>query len=459
MQAPRATDTIFALATPPGIAAIAVLRISGPASAAALTALAPGPLPAPRRATRRRLRDPRDGAAFDDALILWFPAPRSFTGEDMAEVHLHGSRASCAIAVAALAGLPEVRLAQPGEFARRAFDGGRLDLTQVEALADLIDAETAAQARQAMRQLDSGLGRACEGWRSRILAASARAEAEIDFPDEDLPADLTAHLAPELDALADALARCLADGAAGERLRDGFSVAVIGPPNAGKSSLINALVGREAAIVAAVAGTTRDVLEIHLACEGWPVTLADTAGLRALDSGDELGQAAVEREGMRRARARAGAADLRLVVLPADTAGAALKDPAVAPLIDADALLIWNRVDLVPAAALPPHPAGGESLALSALTGAGLAALPAALARRAAAALGGGREAALITRARHRAALVEAEAALRRAASATAPEFRAEELRLAAAAIGRITGRAGVEDMLDALFAQFCIGK
>jgi tRNA modification GTPase len=458
---PEHRDTIFALATAPGVSAVAVLRVSGPRARAAMRALSRrADDPAPRVATRRTLRAPADGAAFDDALVLWFPAPRSFTGEDVAEFHLHGGRATCRAALSALAAMDGLRLARPGEFARRAFDNDRLDLSQVEALADLVEAETAGQARQAMRQLESGLGTRCEDWRRRLLEARAHAEAEIDFPEEDLPAGLAAALAPRLVALEAEIAACLDDGRRGERLRDGFSVAVLGPPNAGKSSIINYLSGAEAAIVAAVPGTTRDVLEVDLDLGGWPVTLADTAGLRALGGSVDPGQAEVEREGMRRARRRADTADLRLVVLPADAAAAALSDPECAPLLDRSAILAWNRVDLVPGAQLPPHPAGGEALAISALTGAGLDRLAAAIEARAAAALGGqAREPAIITRARHREALEAARRGIARAREAGAPELLAEELRAAGEALGRITGRSGVEDMLDVLFSSFCIGK
>jgi len=423
---PEHRDTIFALATAPGVSAVAMLRVSGPRARAAMRALSRrDDDPAPRVATRRTLRAPGDGAAFDDALVLWFPAPRSFTGEDIVEFHLHGGRATCRAALSALAAMEGLRLARPGEFARRAFDHGRLDLSQVEALADLIEAETEGQARQAMRQLESGLGARCEDWRRRLLEARAHAEAEIDFPEEDLPVGLSAALGPRLRALEAEIAACLDDGRRGERLRDGFSVAVLGPPNAGKSSIINYLVRRDAAIVATVPGTTRDVLEVELDLGGWPVTLADTAGLRSLDAAIDQSQAEIEREGMRRARARAGTADLRLVVLPADGAAAAL-----------------------------------EALAVSALTGVGMDRLAAAIEARAAAALGGqAREPALVTRARHREALEVARAAISRARASLAPELRAEELRVAGEALGRITGRSGVEDMLDLLFSSFCIGK
>ena len=464
MDSARADDTIFALATPAGVSAVAVLRLSGSGAGEAIRALTRRALPPPRRAVRRALFEPDAPAPFDDALVLWFPGPASFTGEDMAELQIHGSRAACRLVLAALGRRPGFRLARAGEFARRAFDRGKLALDQVEALADLIAAETESQARQAMRQLGRGLGARCEAWRLRILGARARAEAEIDFPDEDLPGGLIAQLAPELRALGAELDACLADGGRGERLRDGLAVAVLGPPNAGKSSLVNRLAGYEAAIVAAVAGTTRDVIDVHLDLGGWPVTLSDTAGLRALAAAvpDAGGQDAIEREGMRRALHRADGADLRLLVLPADdlvTATDALAGP-LAALADGASILLWNKIDRAPGFVPPPHPKGGDSLAVSVARGDGLAETTRLLEARAAALLQSrGGEPALITRARHREALTAARDALVDAERAAAPELIAEELRRAGDAIGRITGRTGVEDMLDLLFAQFCIGK
>jgi tRNA modification GTPase len=456
------TDTIFALATPAGVSAIAVLRISGPAAGAAIAAMTRRPRPVPRRAPRRRLFEPGADAPFDDALVLWFPGPGSFTGEDVGELHIHGSRAACRVAVAALGRMPGLRLARAGEFARRAFEAGRLDLDQVEALGDLIAAETESQARQAMRQLSRGLGLRCEDWRRRILEARALAEAEIDFPDEGLPDGLIARLGPVIATLVAEFDACLADGRRGERLRDGLSIAVLGPPNSGKSSLVNMLAGFEAAIVAAVAGTTRDVVEVHLDLGGWPVVLADTAGLRALADDPSDGQAGIEREGMRRALQRAEAADLRLILLPADdprTAADALAGP-LAPFLDIGSLVVWNKIDRVPGFEPPPVPGTAPGLAISVATRTGADRLTERLEALAAELLGTrGGEAALITRARHREALLAARDALSATRDAPGPEFVAEELRRAADAVGRITGRTGVEDMLDLLFSRFCIGK
>ncbi|HEX9463044.1 MAG TPA: tRNA uridine-5-carboxymethylaminomethyl(34) synthesis GTPase MnmE [Alphaproteobacteria bacterium] len=451
-----ATDrpTIFAPSTAAGRAAVAVLRISGPRAGAALTALTGRKLPPPRLAARARLFDPATGQPLDDGLVLWFPAPRSFTGEDVAELHLHGGRAVLAGVMAALSRQPGLRVAEAGEFTRRAFDAGKLDLAEVEGLSDLIAAETEAQRRQALRQLAGELGRLTEAWRERLLRALAHAEAEIDFPDEDLPGGLIAALRPALGDLAGEIRRHLDDERRGERLRDGVSIAIIGPPNAGKSSLLNRLARREAAIVSAIAGTTRDVIEVQLDLGGYPVIVADTAGLRDLH-GRHSPQDELEREGMRRALARAEAADLKILVLDATALSV---DAAVGELADANTLVVANKID---AAAGPPITlAGHVTHALSAKTGRGLETFLDVLQHEVAARLAMADTAApVITRARHREALADCVAALDRALAGTAPELIAEDLRLAARALGRITGRVGVEDVLDVIFREFCIGK
>lgn len=448
-----ARPTIFAPATAAGRAGVAVVRISGPQAGAALERLTGKPLPPPRRATRARLRAPRDGQVLDDGLVLWFPGPASFTGEDVAELQVHGGRAVLTAILEALGSLPGLRLAEPGEFTRRAFDHGKLDLTAAEGLADLVDAETEAQRRQALRQLEGALAALYEGWREGLLRVLAHAEAEIDFPDEGLPEGLAAAIGPEIQALAGEIDRHLDDARRGERLRDGFAIAILGPPNAGKSSLLNWLAGRDAAIVAATAGTTRDVIEVRLDLAGFPVLVADTAGLRDLAAPE--GADAVEQEGIRRALARAEAADLKLVVLDA-TAGPEVA-PEIAALIDAEAVVVVNKTDLAPAPAglaiggTHPYP-------ISVRAGTGLDPLLAELGKRVAAGLDPGAAPAL-TRARHRAALQECRESLDRALAAGLPELAAEDLRLAARALGRITGRVGVEEILDRLFAEFCIGK
>ncbi len=432
-----AADTIFARATGAGRAAVAVLRVSGPAAAAALTSLAGTP-PAPRRASLRRLHDAA-GEPLDQALVLWFPGPASYTGEDSAELHLHGGPAVLAAVAEALVAAG-ARPAEPGEFTRRAFLNGRLDLTEAEGVADLIEAETEAQRRQALRQASGALSRLVAGWSARLARLLARQEAFIEFEDDDLPAGLDDAVATEAAALGAEMAAHLAEAPRGERLRDGLMVAIIGAPNAGKSSLLNALVGREAAIVSARAGTTRDVVEARLTLAGVPVTLADTAGLR--DATDEI-----EAEGVRRARRRAEEADLVLAIFAADQP----PDAVTLAAMPAGAVVVVNKADLAPAG-LP------GALAVSALTGQGLEALRARLEAEAAALAGLGEQASL-TRPRHVAAVRDALRWLAELSGAPVPELRAEALRAALRALGRLTGQVGVEAVLDLVFSEFCIGK
>jgi tRNA modification GTPase len=438
----KQADTIFALASGAGRGAIAVMRLSG-AGAGAVVARLAGALPPPRLASLRRLRAPADGHTLDRALVLWFPGPASYTGEDCAELHLHGGRAVVAAVAAALAELG-ARPAEPGEFTRRAFLNQRLDLTAAEGIADLIAAETEAQRRQALRQADGALARLLEAWTGRLTRLLAHQEAAIEFADDDLPSDLGDRARAGAAALRAEIAAHLADGGQGERMREGVVVAILGAPNAGKSSLLNALAGREAAIVSARAGTTRDVVEVRLDLAGVPVTLADTAGLR--EAADEI-----EQEGIRRARRRAEEADLVVAVFAADTA----PDDATLAWVRPGALVLANKADLV---AAPATIGGAGALAVSALTGQGLAALRARLAE-AAVRLAGAGDAALLTRPRHRAALHEAAAWLAEAEAAPLPELVSEALRAALRAVGRLTGRVGVEDILDVVFGEFCIGK
>jgi tRNA modification GTPase len=416
------------------------VRISGPEAGQALIALIGG-LPQPRRARHAPLRDPSSGATIDDGIALWFPAPRSVTGEDVAELQVHGSRAVVDALIDALGRLG-LRLAEPGEFTRRAFFNRKLDLVQAEAIADLTAAETEAQRRQALRQLDGELGMIYRSWSARLLRMLAHLEAAIDFPDEDLPPAIEAQVATETAALVTEIAAHLADGRRGERLRDGIAIAIVGPPNAGKSSLLNALSQREAAITSPIAGTTRDVIEVAIDLAGFPVVLADTAGLR--ESAD-----IVEQEGLRRAVARAETAEMRLFVFdarrPEDAVGASAWPGR-------DTLLVANKIDLANDPALPPG-----ALAVSALTGLGLGDLVATLAGRVAADYD--TAAPLLTRARHRASLEDTREALGRSLAASDPELRAEDLRIAWRSLGRITGSVDVEDLLDVIFADFCIGK
>jgi tRNA modification GTPase len=327
------SDTIFAPATAPGRAALAIMRLSGPAARDVCRRLTGRPPPAPRRAVLRRMHDPQNGEPLDRGLVLWFPAPASFTGEDVLELQVHGGRGVIAALLDALTQMPSLRPAEPGEFTRRAFLNGRLDLTAVEGLADLVDAETGAQARQALRQLDGALGRLYGGWRQTLLGALARLEAEIDFADENVPDDLLDTVRPDVRRLSAEMTAHLADGHRGERLRAGLTVAVVGPPNAGKSTLVNRLAGRDVAIVTPFPGTTRDVLEVHLDLAGYPVTLLDTAGLR--DAAD-----LIEAEGVRRARSRAARADVRLTMF--DGAAWPELDTPTRALIDEVSVIVVN---------------------------------------------------------------------------------------------------------------------
>lgn len=428
-------DTIFALSTAPGRGGVAVIRVSGPKARTAVEALTRKPVPETRLAALRRFCDGLD--EIDRGLALWFEAPASFTGEDCAEFHVHGGRAVVEAMLSALAKLPGLRPAEPGEFTRRAVENGKLDLTRAEALADLVNAETQAQRRQAMRQYEGALYELYESWRERLIAAAAWAEAAIDFADEDLPEDLLDRGRSAIAEVNKEIQAHLADRQRGELIRDGIYITVIGPPNAGKSSLVNALARRNVAIVSEIAGTTRDVIEVRLDLGGYLVTLADTAGLRETSD-------VIESEGVRRALARAEAADL-VILLQDGTAG---ENPA---FWRAD-LVVWNKADL-------SWPKPREGLRLSLKTGEGLDTLVKRLAAMVAERLEAPGEAPPITRARHRHALEEASAALLRAGTAQEPELMAEDIRLALRAIGRITGKVDVEELLDVIFRDFCIGK
>jgi tRNA modification GTPase len=419
------------------------MRVSGPQAATVARELTGRKPPPPRTAALRRLWDPSTGELIDRALVLWFPGPRSETGEDLLEIQHHGGHAVLAGLVGALERVPGCRPAGPGEFTRRAFLNGKLDLTAAEGLADLIDAGTRAQARQALRQLEGELGRLYAAWRERLLQALARVEAEIDFAsEEEVPDSMVAQVLPDLERLQGELAAHLADRGSGERLRAGVTVAVIGPPNVGKSSLVNLLAQREVAIVTPIAGTTRDIIEVHLDLSGVPVTLLDTAGLR--ETADP-----VEVEGVALARRRAELADLRLDLIEV---GMTPRQPS-----DDASILVVNKIERAPDTILP-----AGVLPISCLTGVGIAELTDLLAERAGMLVAAG-AAPVLTRARHRLAVGEAVNALRRFTTAAEQgaelALLAEDLRLAARAIGGITGAVGVEDVLDRVFATFCIGK
>lgn len=446
-------STIYALSSGRPPAAIAVVRISGSLAGPVLEKLI-GRVPEPRKAALVRVRDPGNGETIDEALALWFPAPRSETGEDVAELQLHGGQAVIAGVLDALGRIDGCRMAEPGEFTRRAFENGQLDLTAVEGLADLIAAETPAQRKQAFRQLKGLIGDRAEAWRHRLIGALALVEARIDFADEaDVPEDLIGPAVHAAQQLRSEIVEALAGGGRGERLREGLVVAIAGPPNAGKSTLLNRLARRDVAIVSPYPGTTRDVIEVHLDLDGYPVTLLDTAGIR--DSAEP-----VEQEGVRRARERAADADLVLWVIDGSA-----EDRRGFPEKKLDASKIWlvvNKIDLTPSRGAVKNEYE-VICSISASTGAGMDLLLGRLAGFAGEYFATV-EAGIVTRARHRHLFEETVAALDRAlAEAAKPgeheELVAEELRSAATALGRVTGRVDVEDILDVIFRDFCIGK
>lgn len=445
------TDTIFALATAAGRAAVAVVRVSGACTRDILRSLA-GQCPRPRVASLLTLRD-RDGLPLDQALVLWFPSPHSYTGEDSAEFHVHGGAAVVEALTIALTGLG-ARLAEPGEFTRRAFENGKLDLGQAEAVADLVEAETQAQARQALGQLGGALRRRYDEWRGHLVEALSLLEAAVDFPDEEVPEEVALAARQSLGALVDEIASALSDQHRGQRIREGYRVAIIGATNAGKSSLLNALAGRSVAIVTEIAGSTRDVIETPVVIAGYKVLLADMAGIRETDD-------PVEVEGVRRARAWAGDADLRIWMVDGAESNGSWRQ-AAAMLVAGD-LCLLNKCD---------RPAGADRDLARAFANehglrieeASLCASPPTsvvefLTRRVTEDLGGS-EFPPVTRARHAALLGEARTHLTRAGlTLTQPELAAENVRLAARALERLIGKVGPEDVLDRVFASFCIGK
>lgn len=490
------TDTIFALASAPGRSGVAVIRLSGPQAGSALLGLVPDliSLPAPRRATRVFLFEPAsfiaDHSVFeskdshfesesnsshnntpcvglnhnesesspvpaglptgliDDGLAIWFPAPASFTGEDVVELHVHGGASVLEAVTTCLMAMPGVRTAEPGEYSRRAFENGKLDLTAAEAIADLVDAETTAQRRQALAQMGGALADLYDGWRSQLVGALAYLEACIDFAEEDIPDDLMARSAATLTALRGSIDNHLQDNGIGERIRDGFRIALTGAPNVGKSSLMNALAKRDVAIVSDIAGTTRDVLEVPMDLGGYAATLIDTAGLRETDD-------VIEIEGVRRARAAAAAADIRVHLLDAMDMDASSARPE-------GALVVINKIDKI----ANRSDAGGmvDTIPLSAKTGDGLDVFVQTLTDRIKVlATTRVSDSPPLTRARHRAALEDCMGALDRARDGASNgqdmEMIAEDMRVAAQALGRITGRIDVEDLLDKIFKDFCIGK
>src|SRR3954454_21451543 len=446
-------QTIFALSSGRLPSAIALVRVSGPKAGKIVTALA-GKLPSPRMASRSLLRDVGQ-RPIDDAVVLWFPGPASATGEDVAELHVHGGRAVLGALIGVLAGFENVRAAEPGEFTRRAFENGKLDLTEAEGLDDLIHADTDRQRRQALRQLKGVLGDKAGDWRTQIIEASALIEAGIDFSDEgDVPAEVIAPAVAKIKVLLGEIQQVLAAEGRSERLREGLVVAIAGPPNVGKSTLMNQLAQREVAIVSPHAGTTRDIIEVQLDLDGYPVTVIDTAGIR--ETGDP-----VEQEGVRRARSRAAEADLVLW----------LNDPQQDSIPEQCSAPVWrvrNKVDLV-----GPGPGAGQAkehvgalrsdniaFGISASRGDGIDELIRAIVAFAQDYLGTG-EGALIGRKRQRKLLEQVAASLRHsmASASDGEELAAEDLRAASYSLGRLLGRVDVDDILDVIFRQFCIGK
>jgi tRNA modification GTPase len=441
--------TIFALSSGAGKAAVAVIRISG-AAASRIVELMAGPLPRKRTTVLRKLRHPATREVLDDALVFWSAAPKSETGEDMAELQVHGGRAIVRSVLEALSGIQGCRLAEPGEFTRRAFETGRLDLAEAEGLADLIDAETEAQRRQAMVQAGGANSKLYEGWRGKLLNAAALVEAAIDFSDEsDVSSDAIELSRRVVEGLAEEVRRHLDDGHRGELVRDGFRVALLGPPNAGKSSLLNALARRDAAIVSEEAGTTRDVIEVRLDLGGLPVVISDTAGLR-------VAEGAVEQEGIRRALSAASEADLILWLTEIHDALPALPDE----LRDSaeKTLHVLSKADQLGEGRPPALP--DDLMAISAKTGQGVPELAERIAAIARERVGSSHE-PVISTLRHRRLIEACSEALASFLSGKADdtELRAEDLRRAAAALGRVTGRIDAEDILDQVFSRFCIGK
>ncbi|MBH67452.1 MAG: tRNA uridine-5-carboxymethylaminomethyl(34) synthesis GTPase MnmE [Rhodospirillaceae bacterium] len=441
-------DTIYAPASGAGPAGIAVIRVSGSIAGGILDVISGVSRPEPRVATLAKLSDPVSGEALDTGLVVWFPGPASFTGEDVVEFQIHGGRATTEALCGALGEIEGCRLAEPGEFTRRAFVNQKLDLTEVEGLADLIAAETDAQRRQALRQLTGSLSKNFINWRKELLSCLAHVEAAIDFPDEDLPSGLPGNTRHKILGMSNEITQYLDDNRRGEKLREGFQIVIVGAPNVGKSSLLNYLADRDVAIVSEQAGTTRDVIEVRLDLEGIPVTVADTAGLRV--TSDE-----VEGEGVSRARNRALSSDLGVFVFDAS----ALENiDLIVELISPTDLVLINKADLVDELEVPEELTKFSPLIVSLKDSTNLGVFMQTLTQQVV-----GRFSSIgpapITRLRHREALEKAVAAIDRARWAPEVELMAEDLRLAARELGRITGRVDVEDVLDLIFQEFCIGK
>lgn len=447
--------TIYALASAPGVAGVAVVRVSGPAAFDSLQALTGKKEPKERCAVLVTVKDPVSRETIDKALVLPFKTPNSYTGEDVVEYHLHGGLSVVQSFLKALSTFPTHRMAEPGEFTRRAFEHGKMDLTEAEAVADLIHAETQSQQQQALSQLSGVLSALYMDWADQLTHILAYYETELDFSEDEIPEDLLEQSQDKVKVLIDHIAEHLDDDRRGERLRDGIKVAVIGAPNAGKSSLVNLLAQRDVAIVSDMAGTTRDIIDVHLDLGGYPVLLSDTAGLRP----DQLNPAAeaqdhVESEGIRRAIKKAEEADIRLLMF--DATELPEMDPHTLELVNENAFVVFNKMDRCNSSL--PEMTGTTVMGFSVKEETGLNKLMQALIKKIETMLGS-RETPSLTRQRHRDALQECKASLERSLAAPLPELVAEDLRMALRSLGRITGRVDVEDLLDVIFSDFCIGK
>ena len=444
-------ETIFALASAPGRAGVAVYRISGPKAEQTLQILSRSPTPTPRSAVRATIYDTEKGDQIDNGIAIWFPGPKSFTGEDVVELHLHGGAAICRRMLELLSSQLLLRLAEPGEFTRRAVLAGKIDLTAAEGMIDLIDAETEAQRRQALRQSQGALGKIYDGWRKILLSSLAHVEAFIDFPDEDLSIEEERIWAP-IAKLAEEISEHLNDNGRGERLREGLRISILGPPNAGKSSLLNWLVKRDAAIVSERAGTTRDVIEVYFDLAGYPVVFSDTAGIRTEASG-------IESLGIAKSFDRARTSDLKIIMIAADETETF---SAVEKLIDKNTIVVINKTDLGETNIIDIRKnclsIEAVIFEISIVEGAGLESLLEGIAVAVDKKINAGNSPA-ISRARHREALNECIEALNRSQIEVLLELRVEDLRVAMRALGRITGTVDIEEILDSVFHDFCIGK
>ncbi|MFN3076078.1 MAG: tRNA uridine-5-carboxymethylaminomethyl(34) synthesis GTPase MnmE [Alphaproteobacteria bacterium] len=442
------TDTIYALSTARGIAGIAVVRLSGPRSSAVSQRICGCVMPPPRTAKVVSYRDPGNGELLDRGILVWFPGPGSYTGEDVAEFHVHGSQAVVSGILEVLARQEDLRLSEPGEFTKRAFYNEKFDLTSAEAVHDLVHSETAAQRRLALSQMEGSLYRLYEAWRSELIYIQGLLEATIDFSDEPLPDSIDAEISSRIQDLVKSISTHLDDNNRGEKIRSGINVVLLGRPNSGKSTLFNRLCGRSAAIVSSIPGTTRDVIEARMDIDGFPVVINDTAGLRETEN-------EIETEGVRRAFLKAAESDLNVFVLDGTSD---IEDAlAIMPDLDDRTVLVANKSDLIPVDCRNSE-TKYPLIYVSALTGEGIPQLLNQLGDQIKSAYVVS-EAPVMTRHRHRVAIEACCQALKRTLGGGAPEMMAEDLRLASTNLGRLTGRIDIEDVLDAIFGEFCIGK